>query len=70
MTRLAKLLIPALLVSTAAFAMPSSGDTPATVRSEAQMQAARSIFIRGGCPAGLDKVCVRRGGKLKCRCQS
>jgi hypothetical protein len=32
---------------------------------------AKQVVIHNGCPAGLDKICDRQGGKLKnCRCAS
>jgi hypothetical protein len=73
MTYPARLLIPALLpLSGTAVAMPStpSNSTLSVRAASAQPQLARSIFIRGGCTAGLDKVCKRIKGKLVCHCQS
>jgi len=70
MTFLARLLIPTLLLlSGTALAMPDS-PTAGERAASAQPQLARTIFIRGGCTAGLDKVCKRIKGKLVCHCQS
>jgi len=74
-SRLSSVLIPAvLLLSGTAMSMPlpALDQTITSNRAESshRLHEAR-IFIRGGCPYNLDKVCDRnRAGKLVCHCVS
>ena len=72
MTRLARnlsaLVITALLAGTAMAASPQGNATAAQPSDSLQHLA---LFIRGGCPYNLDKVCHRaHNGKMICHCQS
>ena len=62
-------LLITIFVSTNAIAMPSFHETLST--RSGQLTVHETRFIRGGCTAGLDKVCKRtRKGRTVCRCQS
>ena len=73
-SRLSSVPIAAALLSGTAMSMPLSAQDQTTADNRAPssrpLHEAR-IFIRGGCPYNLDKVCDRnRAGKLVCHCVS
>jgi hypothetical protein len=69
-SRLSAVVIPFLLAGTAMAASPALQDNAITARQAGSPQHL-ALFIRGGCPYNLDKVCHRaRNGKMICHCQS
>ena len=73
--RLSALVTPAIAVlwAAAAIAAPAADRPTRDGQAGAPLVlAAKEVFIRGGCPYNLDKICLRdRNGKLvHCRCQS
>jgi hypothetical protein len=73
--RLSALLTPAIAVLWAAAAVPAPAANHPALNGQAGspiVLAAKEVFIRGGCPYNLDKICLRdRNGKLvHCRCAS
>jgi hypothetical protein len=76
-SRLSLLLIPAaLLLAGTAMAMPPAPQGNATTITATADHGGASlrqfaVFIRGGCPYGLDKECHRnKNRKMVCRCVS
>ena len=58
------------ILSSGAFAGPAA-HVPFSKPVNVVVTIEQALFIRGGCPAGLDKVCNRnKRGKMVCRCQS
>jgi hypothetical protein len=73
--RLSSFVTPAIVALWAATAVsPLAADRPTANAQVASplVLAAKEVFIRGGCPYNLDKICVRdRNGRLvHCRCAS
>ena len=73
--RLSPFVTSAVAVLWAAIAMsPLAADHPtANVQvGSPLLLAAKEVFIKGGCPYNLDKICIRdgRGRLVRCHCAS